>query len=188
MQAVLLRNWWVVLLRGICAIVFGLLAVLQPGITLGVLVLLFGIYAIVDGIFAIIAGVRAVERHERWGALIVEGILGLVAGAVMLVWPGPTLVFFVIFLGAWAIVTGIALLAAAIRLRRMHGEWLLVLNGIVSLLLGIVLFVAPIAGILVLAWWVGFYALLFGFLLVMLAIRLRRLHVESSSAGAPTFH
>jgi uncharacterized membrane protein HdeD (DUF308 family) len=188
MQAVLLRNWWVVLLRGIFAIVFGLLAVLQPGITLAALVLLFAIYAIVDGIFAIIAGVRAVERHERWGALIVEGVLGLVAGAVMLVWPGPTLVFIVVFLGAWAIVTGVALLAAAIRLRRMHGEWLLVLNGIVSLLLGVVLFMAPIAGILVLAWWVGFYALVFGFLLVMLAIRLRRLHLDNAPTEAPTFH
>jgi uncharacterized membrane protein HdeD (DUF308 family) len=150
MQAVLVRNWWLLLLRGLVAIVFGLVSVLAPGITLAALVLIFGIYAIIDGIFAVVAGVRAAERHERWGSLILEGILGIAAGAVMLAWPGPTLVFLVVFLGAWAIVTGVALLAAAIRLRRMHGEWLLVANGIVSLLLGAVLFLSPIAGIVVL--------------------------------------
>jgi uncharacterized membrane protein HdeD (DUF308 family) len=188
MEAVLLRNWWAILLRGVFAIAFGLLSLLLPGITLEALVLVFAIYAIVDGIFAVVAGVRAAERHERWGALILEGLLGLAAGAVMLAWPGPTLVFLVVFLGAWAIVTGIVLLAAAIRLRRAHGEWLLVANGIVSLLLGAVLFLSPIAGIVVLSWWIGFYALIFGILMVVLAFRLRRRHVASSPAAAPIFH
>ena len=188
MRSVLLRNWWVVLLRGLFAIGLGLISLLAPGITLEALVLVFAIYAIVDGVFGVIAGVRAAERHERWGALILEGGLGIAAGAVMLAWPGPTLVLLVVFLGAWAIITGVALLAAAIRLRRMHGEWLLVANGIVSLLLGAVLFLAPIAGIVVLSWWIGFYALVFGVLLVILAIRLRRLDADASPATAPMFH
>ncbi|MDB5407104.1 MAG: hypothetical protein JWL84_2016 [Rhodospirillales bacterium] len=188
MQGVLVRNWWVLLLRGIFAIVFGLISLLAPGITLEALVLIFAIYAIVDGVFAIIAGVRAAERHERWGGLIVEGILGIVAGAVMFAWPGPTLIFLVIFLGAWAIVTGVALLVAAIRLHRLHGEWLLIANGILSLLLGVVLFLWPIAGIVVLSWWIGFYALVFGVLLVVLAFRLRRLDAGTPAAAPPMFH
>jgi uncharacterized membrane protein HdeD (DUF308 family) len=188
MQAVLLRNWWVVLLRGVFAIVLGLISLLAPGLTLEVLVLIFAIYAIADGALAIVAGVRAAERHERWGALILEGILGVAAGAVMLALPGATLVFLVVFLGAWAIVTGVVLLAAAIRLRRMHGEWLLVANGIVSLLLGAVLFLSPITGIVVLSWWIGFYALVFGILLIVLAFRLRRLNADAAPASAPLFH
>jgi uncharacterized membrane protein HdeD (DUF308 family) len=174
MLDVLARNWWALALRGLFAILFGLVAFLFPGITLEVLILLFAAYAAVDGVFAIIAGVRAAERHERWGALVLEGLIGIAAAAVAIAWPALTLIALVYIIAAWAIVSGVVLLAAATRLRPLHGEWLLAINGIISILLGVMLFVSPIAGAIVLAWWIGAYALFFGVMLIVLAFRLRR--------------
>lgn len=176
MLSVLTRNWWALALRGVVAIAFGVVAFLRPGLTLEIFVLLFAVYAIVDGIFAIVGGVYAAEQHERSWPLFVEGLLDVAAGVIILLWPGLSLLVFVIFVGAWAVVTGIALLIAAFRLRRLHGEWLLVVNGLVSLLLGTYFLFFPIAGVIVLAWWIGIYALIFGVLLIALALRMRRLH------------
>jgi len=176
MNDILIRNWWALALRGVAAVIYGLLAFALPGLTLTVLVLFFAAYLLVDGIFALVAGLRAAERHERWGALSLEGILNLVAGALVVMWPGLTLVLFVYMAAFWALVSGIALLVAAFRLHRQHGEWMMILAGLLSIAWGILVALFPIAGILVWAWWIGAYALVFGIAMLILAFRLRRQH------------
>jgi uncharacterized membrane protein HdeD (DUF308 family) len=173
MSALLARNWWAVLLRGVFAVLFGVLALIWPGITIGSLILLFGIYMLADGVMAIVAGIRAATQHERWGALVLEGVADLIAGAIALVWPLATVLAFVWLAAAWAIVSGALLLAATFRLRPAHGKWLMGLGAIVSIVWGVLLFAAPGAGAVVMTWWLGAYALLFGAALIALAFRLR---------------
>ena len=173
MSAVLARNWWAVAARGVFAILFGLAAFLLPVATLGTLVLLFAVYMLVDGVFAIVAGVRAAAHHERWGLLILEGVVNLLAGAAALLLPGLTVLLVVTVLGIWAVVSGVTMLVSAFRLHSGHGRGLLVLSGLVSLIWGALLWLSPIAGALVLTWWLGGYALAFGVLLLVLGFRLR---------------
>ena len=170
-------HWWALALRGVLAILFALMTFVVPGITLAVLVILFGAYALVDGIVAIVSAIRAAHGHRRWGAFLVEGIVGILAGLVTLFMPGVTLAFLIYIVGAWAIVTGVLEIAAAVRLRKhVAGEWLLILTGVVSILFGIAVFWAPIVGAIAIAFWLGAYALIFGILLLILAFRLRSLH------------
>ena len=170
-------HWWAIALRGVLAILFALMTFAVPGITLAVLVILFGAYALVDGIVAIVSAIRAAHGHRRWGAFLVEGIVGILAGLVTLFMPGVTLAFLIYVVGAWAIVTGVLEIAAAVRLRKhVAGEWLLILTGVVSILFGIAVFWAPIVGAIAIAFWLGAYALIFGILLLVLAFRLRSLH------------
>ncbi|HWE71907.1 MAG TPA: HdeD family acid-resistance protein [Stellaceae bacterium] len=176
MNNLLVQNWWALALRGAAAVIFGLVAFGMPGLTLTVLVLFFAAYLLVDGVFALVAGLRAVEHHERWGALALEGVLDLIAGAAVMMWPGLTLVAFVYMAAFWALVTGIALLIAAFRLHRQHGEAMMIVAGILSVAWGILVALFPIAGILVWAWWIGAYALVFGIAMLILAFRLRRHH------------
>src|SRR5215208_4622584 len=172
---VLARNWWVLALRGLAAIVFGVLAFVWPGITLWVLVLLFGAYMLVDGIFAIVAAVRAAGREARWWLLLIEGVLGVLAGLVAFFWPGLTALALLYFIAAWAIVTGILEIVGAIRLRQeIEGEWALGLSGALSVLFGVLLVVIPApAGLLSLVWLIGAYAVATGVLLLILAFRVR---------------
>ncbi len=170
----LARNWWAVLIRGLLAIVFGIIALAEPGAALGALILLFGAYMAVDGIFAIIAGVRAAAHHERWLSLIVEGILGLIAAAIAFTYPLLTIFALVIFAAVWAVLSGIALLAGAFRLHGAHGRWLMAFGGVVSIVWGILLYINPPIGALVMTYWLGAYALIFGIAMVALAFRLRR--------------
>ncbi len=174
MNALLARNWWAIALRGVFAIIFGLIAVLLPGVTLTALVLLFAAYMLVDGVFALIAGLRAAQRRERWGWLAFEGIADLVAGAIAIAWPLITILAFVWIMAAWAIVSGGLLLGAAVRLQPTHGKWLMGFGGAVSVVWGILLILQPFIGALVLTWWMGAYALFFGGALLVLAFRLRR--------------
>ena len=173
MATILIGNWWVLALRGVAAIVFAILAFLWPGMTATVLVLLFAAYVLVDGIFAIMAAIRAARHHARSGPLLLEGILDLIIAAVAFFWPMTALVALIYLIAIWAVITGIALIAAGIAFIRLNGEWLLVLSGLVSLLLGIILFVQPAAGVVALSWWLGIYALLFGIALLSAAFRLR---------------
>jgi uncharacterized membrane protein HdeD (DUF308 family) len=171
---VLARNWWALALRGIVAVLFGIAALIWPGGAVTALVLLFGAYMLVDGIFAIIASFRAAEARQRWWPLLVEGLLDLAAGIVTLIFPRLTAVVLVLFIAAWAIITGVLEIIAAVRLRReLSNEWLLGLSGVVSVIFGLLLAVFPGAGLVTLAWLIGFYALLFGILLLILAFRLR---------------
>jgi uncharacterized membrane protein HdeD (DUF308 family) len=155
-------------------ILLGLLTIFWPGITFAGLIVLFGAYALIDGIINIAGAVRAIEARDRWGALLFEGIVGILAAAATIMWPGITALALVFVIAAWAIITGIAEIVAAIRLRTyISGEWLLVLSGIASLVFGVLVAAAPRAGALVIALWLGAYAFVFGVLLVALGFRLR---------------
>lgn len=178
-MSVLARNWGAIAVRGVAAIIFGILAFVVPGLTLAALVLLFGAYAIVDGVFNIIAAVRRRPGARTWWVLSVEGIIGIAAGVVAFAWPGLTALTLVYVIAAWAIVTGVLEIIEAVRLRQeITGEWWLVLSGIVSILFGGFLVAAPGAGALALVWWIGAYAVVFGVLLLALAFRLRRVRAE----------
>lgn len=168
------RNWWAVLIRGIVAVLFGLLALILPGLTLRVLIALFGAYVLVDGIFAIIAAVRAIEQRRSFGWLLFEGVVGIIAGVLTFFYPGLTALVLLYFIAAWAILTGIAEIVQAIELRRViHNEWLLILGGIASILFGLLAFFLPGVTALTLIWLIGIYAIIFGVALIALSLRLR---------------
>lgn len=174
MRIILARNWWSLVLRGVLAVLFGIVSFALPGITVVALVAIFGAYALIDGIVNIAGAVRAAEAHERWGVLVVEGLAGIAAAVITMAWPAITAVALVYLIAAWAIVTGALEVAAAIRLRRhVAGEWLLAVAGVASVLFGILLMASPAIGAVVLAIWVGAYALVFGGLLIALGFRLR---------------
>jgi uncharacterized membrane protein HdeD (DUF308 family) len=184
MSALLARNWWAVALRSVFAIIFGVIALFMPGAAMGALVLLFAAYMLVDGIFAIVAAVRAARRHERWGWLVVEGIVDLIAGAIAFVWPLATIVAFVYLMAAWAIVSGAVLTTAAFRLNVPHGRGWMLFGGIVSMLWGVLLIAWPLVGAVVLTWWMAIYALFFGAALLALALHLRAHRHDATPSGA----
>lgn len=173
LSALLARNWWAVALRGGFAILFGIACLLTPGIALLSLVLLFGVYMLVDGVFALISAVRAAHQHRRWIAILVSGLASLAVAAVTLFVPGLTALAFVYLIAAWSIVSGSLAIFASISLNRDHGRLWLGLGGVVSVLFGLLLAIAPMIGTLVLTWWIGAYALLLGVSLLVLAFRLR---------------
>jgi uncharacterized membrane protein HdeD (DUF308 family) len=185
----LARYWWVMALRGLLAVLFGLAAFFWPGITLVALVFLFGAYALVDGVLAIVSAFRGGE----WWPLLLEGVIGIAAGVAAFVWPGITALALLYVIAVWAIVTGVLEVVAAIRLRReIENEWLLGLGGALSILLGVIMVAVPGAGALGLVWAIGAYALLFGAMLIVLGFRLRGMkgQVESrrsdlTDAGMP---
>ena len=183
MNAVLARNWWVLAIRGVLGIAVGLLALVLPAATMLALVLLFAAYMLVDGVFAIMAAVRAAREHERWGLLVLEGVADIVAGVIAVVWPGITVLAFVLLVAAWAIVSGGLMLVAGYRLNIEHGRWWLLLAGALSVAYGVLLVVAPMIGALVLTWWFGAYALVFGITLLILAFRLKARHDDRSHAA-----
>ena len=127
----------------------------MPGVTMLALVLLFAAYMLVDGILAIIAAIRAGRQHDRWGWLVLEGVVDLIAGAIAVVWPLITIIAFVYLLGAWAILSGALLFIAGFRLNLEHGRWLMKLGGVISVIWGILLMFWPLMGALVLTWWMG---------------------------------
>ena len=170
----LARNWWVVLLRGLAGIAFGVLTLVAPGISLAALVLLFGAYAFADGVLALVTAVRRHGTGSQWWMMLLEGIAGIAAGIVTLLWPGITALVLLYVIAAWAIVTGAFEITAAIRLRKaITGEWLLALAGIASVAFGVLMIIAPVAGALVVVLWIGAYALVFGAVMFALALRLR---------------
>lgn len=173
MAMILVGNWGALALRGVFAILFAVIAFGWPGITALALVLLFGFYALVDGVFALVVALRLARHHGRSGAVLVEGILNIAIGVICFVWPAMALVALVYLIAIWAVVSGIALMAAGISLIRLSGEWLLVVAGLLSILLGIALFMQPGIGAIALAWWLGVYALLFGIALLSAAFRIR---------------
>ncbi len=173
MSRLLAQNWWAFAIRGVLGIIFGLIAIFQPGVTMLSLVLVFSAYAFIDGIFAIIASVRAARQHEKWGFLALEGIVNIIASIIAFLWPGITVLSFVFLVGTWAILSGGLMLGAALRFNIDHGRWWLVLGGLASVIYGVLLIGAPFIGALVLTWWLGAYAIVFGFALIAAAIKLR---------------
>lgn len=173
LMSVLVRNWWAFVLRGVLAVLFGILAFLVPGATMLSLVFLFAAYALADGIFVITGAVMAAKAHERWGLLVLEGLVDIAASVMAVFWPGLTVVVFVLLVAAWALLTGALLLAASFRVDADHGRWWIALGGVVSILYGAALVIAPLIGALVLTWWIGAYALFFGIAMLVFAFRLR---------------
>ncbi len=180
MVGTLAQHWWVVLLRGIAAILFGLIALSRPGITIAVLVLFWGAYALVDGIFEVVAGVRA-----KYGSLILLGVLGIAAGVVTFLWPAITAVALLYIIAFWAIVAGILQIAAAVRLRKeIEGEWLWMLSGVCTVILGFLLIARPGAGALSVVTLIAFFAMAWGVLLVILAFKLKSFHGRLQARAA----
>lgn len=184
------RAWGVLALRGIVDILFGILAFVAPFPTLRALILLFAAYAFVDGIFSLIAGFRSASERRHWWPFILKGVLGIVVGIATVFAPGITTLALVTLIAAWAIVTGVLEIVAAVRLRQaIRGEWLLALAGLVSVLFGVLIFLFPAAGALTLVTVIGAYALLFGIVLIALGFRIRHAannlapNVERRSGG-----
>jgi uncharacterized membrane protein HdeD (DUF308 family) len=169
----LVRNWWLFTLRGVMGIIFGLIALIFPGATMLSLVIVFSAYMLVDGVVGIISAVRAARQRDRWGLLAFEGLLDIAVGIVAFLWPGLTVLAFVLLVAAWAIVTGALMAAAGFRLNIDHGRWWLVLGGLISLAYGALLIATPIIGAVVLTWWIGAYAIAFGISLIIFSFRLR---------------
>jgi uncharacterized membrane protein HdeD (DUF308 family) len=173
MSSLLAQNWWAVALRGVFAVIFALIALFSPGATILSLVLFFSAYMLVDGVFGIVSGIRAASNNQRWGLLILEGVLNILVGIVAFVMPGLTVLFFVTLMAVWSLITGILMIVAAFKLNPDFGRGWLIFSGVVSVLFGIALLIAPLVGAVVLTWWLGAYALVFGIGLLVLAFKLK---------------
>ena len=179
----LARNWWLIALRGVLGVIFGVIALVMPVATILALVLLFSAYMVVDGAIAIYAAIRAARKKEGWGFLLFQGIASLAAAAIALVWPGLTVVAFILLIAAWSIVSGCLMLAAAMRTEQ--ARWWLVLGGAAALLYGFLMIVAPLSGAVVLTWWLGAFALVFGAALIILSLKLRSRYSGRPAVAAP---
>jgi uncharacterized membrane protein HdeD (DUF308 family) len=175
MTDILIRNWWAVGLRGLCALLFGVVVFFWPLISLLALVFLFGSYVLADGILTIVSAIRAADRKRRWWPLLLQGLVGIAAGIIAFIWPDITAVALLYLIAAWAVITGIFEIVAAVQLRKeIEGEWLLALGGMASVIFGVLLMVFPSAGVLTVIWLIGAYAAAFGVLLLIVAFRLYR--------------
>ena len=173
-------HWWVVLLRGILGILFGVMAYTWPGLTVIILVTIWGAYAFVDGIVELVAGIRG-----KWGSLILLGVLGIAAGIIAFLRPGLTALALLWVLAFWAIIAGIMQISAAIRLRKeVQGEWLWILSGILTIALGVLFLARPGEGILSVTWLIATLAIVWGILLVMLSFKLKGLKGRMTPATA----
>jgi uncharacterized membrane protein HdeD (DUF308 family) len=185
MLHVLARNWWALLIRGIAAVIFGLLAFFWPGATWVAVGILFGAYAFVDGVFAIVSAVRAAQAHERWWPFVLEGIVGLVIAAITFYDVGITIIALYFTIAAWAFITGILELVAAVQLRKaIQNEILLIIGGIASILFAVLMIWRPIAGAVAVIWLIGAYAIIFGITMIALSLRLRSHAEPAAAAGA----
>jgi len=167
------KNWWLFTLRGVFGILFGLIALIFPGPTMLSLALLFSAYMLVDGIVGIIFAVRAMRRRDQWGLLVFEGIINILVGIGAFLWPGLTVLAFVLLVAAWALVTGGLMAAASFGLNLGHSRVWLLLGGLLSVAFGALLIITPVIGAAVLTWWMGAYALAFGIALVIFSFKLR---------------
>lgn len=184
MMSMLTRNWWAVLIRGIAAVLFGILALRWPGETLLFLVTLYGAYALVDGIFSIVAALSGLGSGRHWLWPLITGLVGILIGIVTFAVPGLTALALVFFIAAWALISGISEIIGGWRLHsELANEWLFILGGVVSVILGIVLFVHPGAGALALVTVIGIFALIFGIVRIILAFELRNLHHQRPAAS-----
>jgi uncharacterized membrane protein HdeD (DUF308 family) len=179
----LAKNWWLLLLRGIASIVFGVLAFVWPGLTLVTLVLFYGAFALVDGVIALVAAFSGGAKPLPTWWLVIVGLLGIAAGIVTFVMPGITALLLIIFIGAWALVHGIFEIIGAIQLRKeIDNEWMLIFSGVVSVLFGLIVLIAPGAGALGLVWVIAAYSIVFGISFVALAFRLKNHRHEAAAA------
>ncbi|MBV9895461.1 MAG: HdeD family acid-resistance protein [Chloroflexi bacterium] len=181
------RHWWTFALRGAAAIAFGILAFAWPGLTVASLVLLFGAFSLVNGVMTIISAIRRTATEHVW-LLLLEGVLGIIAGLAVFTWPGITALILLYWIAAWAIVTGVMEAISAVRLRNtIHHEWSWIVSGALSVIFGLILLARPGAGAVAIAWMIGIYAVLFGISLLVVAWRIHDLdrseHGHPGSAG-----
>jgi uncharacterized membrane protein HdeD (DUF308 family) len=180
----LARNWWVLVVRGVLAVVFGILAFVWPGATVGALVILFGAFMFVDGVFALVAAWRRAEQRTSWWTVLLEGLAGIAIGIITFVWPEVTAFALLYLIAAWAFVTGVLEIFAAIRLRKeIRGELILGLIGVASIVFAVLVVLFPGEGAVAIVWAIGAYATVFGILLIVLGLRLRRVNRELEAAA-----
>ncbi|HCY62160.1 MAG TPA: hypothetical protein DHV59_04880 [Oxalobacteraceae bacterium] len=174
MNDTLLRSWWVLALRGVVAILFGVVTLYWPQLTLLVLVSLFAAYAIFTGVVSVAGAIRNHSHDDHWWLFLIIGLVGIGAGAITIIHPAITAVVLVMLIGANALMTGVLDIVAAIRLRReIHNEWLLAVSGMAAIVFGVLVFLYPAAGALTLVGVIALYAFITGFLLIASALRLR---------------
>jgi uncharacterized membrane protein HdeD (DUF308 family) len=181
---VLAKDWWLFALRGLLGVIFGIIALIMPVATILALVLVFSAFMLVDGGFALYAAIRAMRRRESWGMPLMQGIASIAAGVIAFLWPGITVIAFVLLLAAWSIVSGCLLLAAAYNVEGRYGRGWLIFGGIISLLYGTLMIIAPLIGAVVLTWWLGAYFLVFGVAVIVLAFRLRSQRNRQAPLGS----
>jgi uncharacterized membrane protein HdeD (DUF308 family) len=181
-----LPDWRILALRGVAAIAFGVLALVWPGLTLWALVILWGAFALADGVLALVAvATKEPATRARPWLFVLQGLVGIAAGIITFLWPGITALVLLLVIAAWAFLTGVMQLMAAVRLRRViEGEWLLGLSGALSVLFAILLAIRPGDGALVITWLIGWFAFVFGALLLVLGWRVRKLQARPSMRGA----
>ncbi len=185
-SAAVSRNWWALVVRGVLAVIFGVLIILTPSIALTAFILVLGIYFIVDGIFAVAGALAHREHYQHYWLTLVEGIVSIIAGIIAIVYPGLTAFTILYVIAVWAILTGIFELIAAFRLREtVHGEWLLAVSGILSVLFGLFVIFFPGTGVLAILGIIAGYAILFGILLIVLGFRLRSMAPGVSGTQMP---
>jgi uncharacterized membrane protein HdeD (DUF308 family) len=180
----LAKDWWLLALRGLLGVIFGIVALIMPVATILALVLLFSAYMLVDGCFALYSAFRAMRRRDSWGMPLIHGILNIATGVIAFLWPEITVVAFVLLLAAWSIVSGCLMITAAYNIEGRYGRGWLVFGSIISLLYGFLMILAPLIGAVVLTWWLGAYSLVFGVAIIVLAFRLRSQRNQRSSFGA----
>jgi len=169
------KYWWTFLIRGIMSVLFGLVALVLPGITLEIMVMLLAVFLFFDGLFSFAASLYGRRAGTQWGGLLFEGLAGIALGIFTFAWPAVTVLAIALIIGFWAMMTGVLEVIAAVKLRReIEGEWLLGLSGILSILLSGILLVNPGGGAVAITRIIGIYAILFGVSLVFLGLRLRR--------------
>jgi uncharacterized membrane protein HdeD (DUF308 family) len=179
----LARNWSFILLRGIVAILFGIMALAWPGITILVLVMLFGASAAIDGVLALIVGIKGGTPVPRWW-LIVVGLIGILAGIATMTMPGITALVLIMIIGGWAVARGIFEIIGAIQIRKeIDDEWFLILHGAISVLFGLYVLIFPGAGAIALIWAIAIYAIFIGLMMVAFSLRLRK-HAKAATPAA----
>lgn len=186
MVAEVARHWWALAIRGGLAILFGLIALLMPVAAVAAVAVLFGVFMVLDGIFAIVAGVESRHTVRHWWALLLEGLTGVVAGSLTVAFPLIVALVLIYFISAWALITGLMELIAAIRLReQIEGEWRLALSGALSIVFALLLAIWPESGAVAIGWLMGAYAILFGAVLLALAFHLKGFTERRVTSPAP---
>ena len=175
MSIMLHPSWWVLLLRGAAAIIFGVLTWMQPAASAAALVLVFGAYVFVDGLLGIYTAIKSRQQSRHWWVVLLWGLTGVVVGVLTVINPAITALVLTIYIGVWALMTGVLQIVAALRLRKeIQGEWVLVLGGLLSVLFGIFVLMQPGAGMMAMLWVLATYAVIFGVLMVILAFKIKK--------------
>ncbi len=175
------RNWWIPVIRGIAAIVFGIIAFAYPGLTVATLVLFFGAWVLIDGIFRVVGAIGHRASDPEWGFHLIIGLLGIIVGLLTFHAPQITALALVIYIAAWALMIGATEISLAVKLRReVKGEWFLILMGLASVVFAVMLLWNPVPGALALVWLIGCYAIVFGILGIFFGFRLRSLRTPLS--------